>query len=91
MSDSSAGMTLYYETHLIDDDCNIHFGDFVLHPDGRWWEYNGYEDIQNKIEGKSKVITRSFQNWHTHLPMVLNRGMGEGLTLGDTEGLTLGD
>ena len=27
------------------------------------------------------MFTRSLQNWHTHLPMMLNRSMGEGLEL----------
>ena len=29
------------------------------------------------------MVTRSLQNWHTHLPMTLNRSMGEGLALMD--------
>ena len=81
--DDSASLTRYTETHLIDDDCNLHSGDVILHPNGSWSLSKGDEDVQTTIDGSSRVITRSFQNWHTHLPMVLNRGMGEGLTLGD--------
>ncbi len=82
-SDESAEVTLYKNTHLIDDDCNIHSGDFIIRADGSWNVARGEEDVQNTIDGSSRLLTRTFQNWHTHLPMTLNRGMGEGLTLGE--------
>ena len=71
----------YLNSQLIDDECKIQRGDFILHDDGTWSESNGDEDVKINIDGSSKILTRSFQNWHTHLPMLLNRGMGEGLTL----------
>ena len=56
-------------------------GDFLLHEDGSWEKSNGDEDVHEVIDGKNRFFTRSLQNWHTHLPMTLNRGMGEGLDL----------
>lgn len=81
--DDSTGVIRYTSTHLIDDEGELHSGDFLLHPDGRFTASNGDEDVEMVIDGANRVVTRSLQNWHTHLPMVLNRGMGEGLTLGD--------
>ena len=71
----------YLNSQLITDECEIQKGDFILHQNGKWSNSNGDEDVKLNIDGSNKIITRSFQNWHTHLPMVLNRGMGEGLTL----------
>ena len=68
-------------TRLIDEEGIIHHGDILLHADGTWSESNGDEDVLETIDGTNRVITRSFQNWHTHLPMMLNRSMGEGLPL----------
>ena len=56
-------------------------GDFLLHEDGSWEKSKGDEDVHEVIDGKNRFFTRSLQNWHTHLPMTLNRGMGEGLDL----------
>ena len=56
-------------------------GDFLLHEDGSWEESRGDEDVSEVVDGKDRFFTRSLQNWHTHLPMTLNRGMGEGLDL----------
>ena len=56
-------------------------GDFLLHEDGSWEKSKGDEDVHEVIDGKDRFFTRSLQNWHTHLPMTLNRGMGEGLDL----------
>ncbi len=71
----------YLNSQLMDDKCNIFSGDFLIFPDGSWSESNGDEDVKLTMDGTKKLLTRSFQNWHTHLPMLLNRGMGEGLTL----------
>ena len=68
-------------TWLIDDDGAIHNGDFLLFKDGRFENSKGDEDVLETINGRSKVVTRSLQNWHTHMAMVLNRSMGEGLPL----------
>ena len=68
-------------TRLVTDSGRIHRGDVLLHSDGSWSESQGDEDVIETIDGSNRVITRSFQNWHTHLPMVLNRSMGEGLPL----------
>ena len=68
-------------TRLLTEAGRIHRGDVLLHSDGSWSESNGDEDVIETIDGSNRVITRSFQNWHTHLPMILNRSMGEGLPL----------
>ena len=68
-------------TRLIDEEGVVHHGDILLHSDGSWSTSNGDEDVLETIDGSNRVITRSFQNWHTHLPMILNRSMGEGLPL----------
>ena len=81
MTDDSSGVTRYLNTRLLDHDCALQRGDFLLHPDGSWASSNGDEDVATTIDGSNRLITRSLQNWHTHLGMVLNRGMGEGLPL----------
>ena len=68
-------------TRLVTEGGRVHRGDVLLHSDGSWSESHGDEDVIETIDGSNRVITRSFQNWHTHLPMVLNRSMGEGLPL----------
>ena len=70
-----------YQCWLMDHDCVPQHGDFILHQDGSWSNSKGDEDVLETIDGTGRIITRSFQNWHTHLPMILNRGMGEGLPL----------
>ena len=71
----------YTNAWLMDHDCVPQHGDFILHQDGSWSTSKGDEDVLETIDGSGRIITRSFQNWHTHLPMILNRGMGEGLPL----------
>ena len=71
----------YTNAWLMDHDCVPQHGDFILHQDGSWSASKGDEDVLETIDGSGRIITRSFQNWHTHLPMILNRGMGEGLPL----------
>lgn len=68
-------------TRLITEAGRVHRGDVLLFSDGSWSESHGDEDVIETIDGSNRVITRSFQNWHTHLPMILNRSMGEGLPL----------
>ena len=63
------------------DGSTPHRGDVILHANGDWSPSNGDEDVIEVIDGSSKFVTRSLQNWHTHLPMMLNRSMGEGLDL----------
>ena len=75
------GSRRYNNTWLMDHDCSPQYGDFILHDDGSWSISKGDEDVLETIDGSGRIITRSFQNWHTHLPMILNRGMGEGLPL----------
>tara|TARA_B100001113_G_scaffold351930_1_gene352129 strand:+ start:315 stop:1643 length:1329 start_codon:yes stop_codon:yes gene_type:complete len=71
----------YRNSHLIDENCILHQGDFLLHKDGSWSKSNGDEDVKFNLNGSDRVITRSLQNWHTHLAMILNRGTGEDLPL----------
>ena len=68
-------------TRLIDHDCVVQHGDYLLHPDGSYSASNGDEDVVETINGSTRLVTRSLQNWHTHLAMILNRSMGEGLPL----------
>jgi len=68
-------------TRLIDYDGVVQSGDFLLHPDGSYTASKGDEDVVEAIDGSSRLVTRSLQNWHTHMAMILNRGMGEGLPL----------
>ena len=68
-------------TRLIDRDVAIQHGDFLLHPDGSYSKSKGDEDVVETIDGSARLVTRSLQNWHTHLAMILNRSMGEGLPL----------
>ena len=70
-------------TSLIDHDGLIREGDFLLHQDGSFSPSIGDEDVIEVIDGGDLLITRSLQNWHTHLPMALNRSMGEGKALMD--------
>ena len=77
----TVGSRRYTNAWLMDHDCVPQHGDFILHQDGSWSTSKGDEDVLETIDGSGRIITRSFQNWHTHLPMILNRGMGEGLPL----------
>ncbi len=81
MADESSGVVRYTDAWLIDVDGRVHQGDFVLKPDGDWLRSMGDEDVEHVVDGKGQLITRTFQNWHTHLAMILNRSMGEGLPL----------
>ena len=77
------GVRRITSTRLIDHDGRIREGDFLLLEDGSYSPSSGDEDVKETIDGRDLVITRSLQNWHTHLPMTLNRSMGEGLALMD--------
>tara|TARA_B100000927_G_scaffold89378_1_gene72272 strand:- start:4877 stop:6178 length:1302 start_codon:yes stop_codon:yes gene_type:complete len=68
-------------TWLIEEGGSVSRGDFLLHSDGSVSDSFGDEDVIETIDGKNRLVTRSLQNWHTHLGMILNRGMGEGLPL----------
>jgi 5-methylthioadenosine/S-adenosylhomocysteine deaminase len=71
----------YRDSRLIDDDGVLHKGDFLLHKDGSWSKSKGDENVKFNLDGSERLITRSLQNWHTHLAMILNRGTGEDLPL----------
>ena len=68
-------------TWLIREGGSVNRGDFLIHGDGSVSDSKGDEDVIEIIDGKNRLVTRSLQNWHTHLGMILNRGMGEGLPL----------
>ncbi|MDP7002046.1 MAG: amidohydrolase family protein [Candidatus Thalassarchaeaceae archaeon] len=68
-------------TWLVGDEGVIERGDFLINSDGTVSESKGDEDVVESIDGSMRMLTRSFQNWHTHLSMVLNKSMGEGLPL----------
>ncbi len=78
-----SGVRRITSTRLIDHDGRVREGDFLIHEDGSYSRSSGDEDVIETIEGSNLVVTRSLQNWHTHLPMTLNRSMGEGLSLMD--------
>ena len=61
----------YRDSQLIDEDCILHQGDFLLHEDGSWSKSNGDEDVKYNLNGSDRLITRSLQNWHTHLALSL--------------------
>jgi 5-methylthioadenosine/S-adenosylhomocysteine deaminase len=74
----------YSDTVLIDDSGERQLGDFLIHSDGTWSESNGDEDVQTTIDGSSRLLTRTFQNWHTHMAMSLNaRDFSDGFPLQD--------
>ena len=72
----------YTDTVLYDDAGQKHLGDFLIHDNGAWSVSNGDEDVRYVIDGSDKLLTRSLQNWHTHLAMQLNaRDFSDGFTL----------
>ena len=72
----------YTNTVLYDDNFNKIIGNVLLHEDGTWSTSNGDEDVVEEIDGSNRVITRSLQNWHTHLAMQLNaRDFSDGYPL----------
>ena len=72
----------YTNSVLYDDKGEKHLGDFLIHDDGSWSRSNGDEDVRQVIDGSSKLLTRSLQNWHTHLAMQLNaRDFSDGFVL----------
>ncbi len=59
-----------------------HVGDILLRDDGSWSKSVGNEDVKYDIDGSNRLITRSLQNWHTHLAMQLNaRDFSDGYSL----------
>jgi len=76
-----SGTRRFTNTWLIDDSGVAHKGDFLLHQDGSFSPSSGDEDVVETIDGSKRLVTRSLQNWHTHMAMVLNKSMGEGLPL----------
>lgn len=72
----------YTNAVLYDDNLNKHVGDFLLNPDGSWGASKGDEDVLKTIDGSNRLLTRSLQNWHTHLAMQLNaRDFSDGFPL----------
>lgn len=72
----------YRNTVLYDERGNKHVGDVLLHPNGSWTESSGDEDVKLDVDGSGRLITRSLQNWHTHLAMQLNaRDFSDGFPL----------
>ena len=72
----------YTNAVLYDDNLNKHVGDFLLKPDGSWGLSKGDEDVLKTIDGSNRLLTRSLQNWHTHLAMQLNaRDFSDGFPL----------
>ena len=72
----------YRNSVLYDENGQKHVGDILLHRDGAWSSSNGDEDVQHDLDGSGRLITRSLQNWHTHLAMQLNaRDFSDGYPL----------
>lgn len=68
-------------TWLIDDHACLHHGDVLLADDGSWQPTGSGTAALEHIDGSALLVTRSLQNWHTHLAMTLLRSHGEGLPL----------
>ena len=72
----------YRNAVLYDEQGQKYIGDVLLHDNGDWTESKGDEDVQRDLDGSSRLITRSLQNWHTHLAMQLNaRDFSDGFPL----------
>lgn len=72
----------YRNAILYDESGQKHVGDVLLHDDGQWSASKGDEDVQHDLDGSGRLITRSLQNWHTHLAMQLNaRDFSDGFPL----------
>ncbi len=72
----------YRNTVLYDRGGQRTVGDVLLHADGAWSASTGDEDVLEDLDGSKRLITRSFQNWHTHLAMQLNaRDFSDGFPL----------
>lgn len=72
----------YRNAVLYEETGNKHVGDVLLHQDGSWSFSNGDEDVKQDVDGSNRLITRSLQNWHTHLAMQLNaRDFSDGFPL----------
>ena len=67
------GTRRFTNTRLIDDLGRLQSGDFLIKADGSFSVSKGDEYVEETIEGSNRLITRSFQNWHTHMAMVLNK------------------
>ena len=79
---SDATTVRYRNTVLYDHGGVKSTGDVLLHGDGSWSPSNGDEDVAHDLDGTNRVVTRSFQNWHTHLAMQLNaRDFSDGYPL----------
>jgi 5-methylthioadenosine/S-adenosylhomocysteine deaminase len=67
---------------LYDESGRKHVGDVLLNKDGSYAPSMGDEDVQADLDGTNRLITRSLQNWHTHLAMQLNaRDFSDGFPL----------
>jgi len=75
------GLRRITNTTLLDHDGLIKKGNFLINKEGEYRISNGDEDVIETIDGSNRLVTRSLQNWHTHMAMILNRSMGEGLPL----------
>ena len=72
----------YRNTVLYDRGGQRTVGDVLLHADGRSSPAYGDEDWLEVIDVSIRLISRSFQNWHTHLAMQLNaRDFSDGFPL----------
>ncbi|RJU91351.1 MAG: amidohydrolase [Candidatus Poseidoniales archaeon] len=72
----------YRNAVLYDEKGHKHIGDVLLHENGNWSKSIGDEDVQQDLDGSNRLITRSLQNWHTHLAMQLNaRDFSDGFPL----------
>ena len=73
---------LYRNAILYDESGRKYVGDVLLNKDGSYSLSKGDEDVQADLDGSNRLITRSLQNWHTHLAMQLNaRDFSDGFPL----------
>ena len=72
----------YRNAILYDESGRKYVGDVLLNKDGSYTPSKGDEDVQADLDGTNRLITRSLQNWHTHLAMQLNaRDFSDGFPL----------
>ena len=72
----------YRNAILYDESGRKYVGDVLLNKDGSYSLSKGDEDVQADLDGSNRLITRSLQNWHTHLAMQLNaRDFSDGFPL----------
>ena len=61
------GLRRIINTTLLDHDGLMKRGNFLIDKKGNYSISNGDEDVIETIDGSNRLVTRSLQNWHTHM------------------------